>query len=75
MTQRVEASASRAVAITDNTDFAICDAIYVGVGGDITITFAAGTAVELVGVPDGSLLPVSATKTVGGASLVALYYA
>lgn len=74
MTQRISESFKRATAIVDNTAFAQCDAVYIGVGGSITVTMADGTTAAFVNVPNGSVLSVSATKTVGGTSLLALYY-
>jgi hypothetical protein len=55
----------RAFAITphNTTKFATrARAVYVGVGGDITIVPADGIAVLLVAVPQGTILPVECVR-------------
>jgi hypothetical protein len=73
--------ASNAVAVTtsDTVSFTAgeCRALYVGVGGNISVFLRNGTSVTFVGVPVGSVLPVSvlrvnATNTTAS-SIVALY--
>ena len=48
-------------AITNDTAFGQCRAIYVGVGGDITIT-CNGTDVLYKNAASGSIIPVQATQ-------------
>ncbi len=62
---KVNASASNLVVVTPSDTVPItCNAIYVGVGGDIAIkTTANATAVTLVGVPQGK---DQAVNIVGG---------
>ncbi len=37
-------------------------ALYVGTGGDLTVTMAGGTDVVFKNVPDGAFLPIAVTK-------------
>jgi nitrogen fixation protein len=37
-------------------------ALYVGTGGDITVTMASGQSVTFKNVPDGTFLPIAASK-------------
>jgi hypothetical protein len=39
-----------------------CDAIYVGVGGNVAVVTAKGTTVTFVGVPTGTILPQKCQK-------------
>lgn len=41
--------------------------VYVGSGGDLTVTMLGGGEVTLTGVPDASLLPIRVTKCSGDA--------
>src|SRR2546425_12943181 len=54
-------SYARAIAPSDGTPLSeVTRGIYVGTGGDVTVIFAGDTVpVTLVGVPGGSLLPIS----------------
>lgn len=73
--------ASNAVAVTtsDIVSFTAgeCRALYVGVAGNISIFQRNGTFVTFIGVPAGSILPVSAlrvnTTDTTATSIVALY--
>lgn len=55
------APAKSAFAITEaNADLSVYPrALYVGVAGNVTVMTLAGETVEFVGVPAGSILPVS----------------
>lgn len=79
------ANQAEAVTISDGATFAACRALYVGVGGDVSVQMAGpspadggtGAYVQFVGVPTGAILPVScievrATSTTAS-SLVRLY--
>lgn len=63
-------------AIVNNTAFGVCRAIYVGVGGDATITVD-GVDVLYKNLPSGALLPVQATQVKStnttATNMVALY--
>jgi hypothetical protein len=51
-------------------------ALYVGTGGDITVTMAAGTSVTFADVPSGVVLPIQVTHVTavsGAADILALY--
>lgn len=52
-------------------------AVYVGVGGDVEVTTAAGNDVTFADVPQGAVLPVRATHVLAtsttASSLVGLY--
>ena len=37
-------------------------ALYIGVGGDLTVTMAGGGDVEFKNVPSGTFLPIAVTK-------------
>lgn len=50
-----------AVTPSDSTEFAP-SAIYVGVGGNVTVRTLEGNTVEFVGVPAGACVPVLATQ-------------
>jgi len=72
-------AADDAVAITpsDTTYFAICRAIYVGVGGDVVVITAQDNAVTFKNAASGTVLPVNcqrvnATNTTA-TNLIALY--
>lgn len=78
-TQTHSSGACRAITPNDSTDFTlgVCRAIYVGVGGDISLVDLSGETVVFAGVIAGSILPVqtarvNATDTTAS-SLVALY--
>ena len=64
------------VAIVNNTAFGLCRAIYVGVGGDITIT-CNGLDVLYKNAASGSIIPIQATQVKASnttaSSLVALF--
>lgn len=48
---------------SNSTNFNIAArGVYVGVGGDITLVTPAGNAVLFVGVPQGSVLPVTCIR-------------
>lgn len=47
-------------------------AIYVGIGGDMTIELTAGGTVELQNVPTGSLIPVRAKKVLTATTATSL---
>ena len=63
-------------AIVNDTAFGQCRAIYVGVGGDITIS-CNGADVLYKNAPSGAILPVQATQVKASnttaTNLVALY--
>lgn len=61
MTDPIQAAA----AITNDTAFALCRAIYVGVGGDIVVKFANGSTATFKNVQTGELLVVQAIMVVG----------
>ena len=69
-------AASGHAAIVNNTAFSQCRAIYVGVGGDITLTMG-GTDVLYKNAVSGSILPVQATQVKStnttATNLIALY--
>lgn len=51
-------------------------ALYVGTGGDVTVTMAAGTSVTFADVPAGTILPIQVTHVTavsGAADILALY--
>lgn len=51
-------------------------ALWVGTGGDITVTMAGGTSVAFTNVPNGCLLPIQVshvTAVSGAANILALY--
>lgn len=50
-------------------------ALYVGVGGDVTVEFSDGSTVEFVGVPAGTVLPVAAVEVTAATAtdMVALF--
>ena len=76
---RLSQPVTRASAVTpnDSDDIETTRALYVGTGGDLTVTLADdGSAVTFSNLPDGSLLPfrVKAVKTASTASsIIALY--
>lgn len=43
-------------------------ALYVGTGGDITVTMASGQSVTFKNVPNGTFLPIAASKVTGVAN-------
>jgi hypothetical protein len=73
---------ARAVTKSDTTVVA-CRALYVGGAGNVTVLMegdaasgGSGTAVEFVGVPAGTVLPISCNKVMAATtatSIVALY--
>ena len=65
-----------AAAIVVATPYPAAKAIYVGVGGTVTVTMVTGNSVSFVGVVAGTTLPIATTNVssvVTAASLVALY--
>lgn len=68
--------ATAAIAITNDVDFLVCRAIYVGVGGHITAEVN-GVEVDFLNAQSGSIIPVRANKVVAATTtatdLVALY--
>ncbi len=53
------ASAGFAIVPNDNLDIAeTTRALYIGVGGNLTVTMASGQMLSFSSVPDGSLLPL-----------------
>jgi hypothetical protein len=61
------ATEAESVTISDGATFAACRALYVGVGGNVSVQMAGGSPngggtgayVQFVGVPTGAILPVS----------------
>lgn len=51
-------SSFQAVTPSD-TAFLTCSAIYVGAAGNLAVATETGTAVTLIGVPAGSILPIN----------------
>lgn len=53
-----------------------CRALYIGTGGDVTITMLGGSTVEFVNVASGTTLDVQATEVTavtGAGDILALY--
>lgn len=51
------------VVVVLDADIPSCRGLYVGVGGDVEVNFRNnGSAIVLVGVPTGSLLPIDVSK-------------
>lgn len=70
--------AKNGMAVVADADIPYCRGLYVGVGGDIEVNFRDhGSAIVLVGVPTGSLLPIDVSKVLSGnttaTNLVVLY--
>ena len=61
------ANEAATVTISDGATFAACRGLYVGVGGNLSVQMAGGSAgdggtgsyVQFVGVPTGAILPIS----------------
>jgi hypothetical protein len=62
---------------SDSTVIPLTDALYVGGGGDVAVTFENAATVTFVGVPTGTVLNVKVKKLLstgtGATSVVALY--
>ena len=64
------ANEAEAVTISDGATFAPCRALYVGVGGNVSVQMAGpsagqtgtGSYIQFVGVPTGAILPVSVVE-------------
>lgn len=66
------ANEAESVTISDGATFAACRALYVGVGGDVSVKMAGpspggqGTGVSgyvtFIGVPTGAILPISVVE-------------
>lgn len=66
------ANQAETVTISDGATFAACRALYVGVGGDVSVQMAGpspanggtgtGAYVTFIGVPTGAILPVSVVE-------------
>lgn len=62
---QLDSPAGNAAAITpsDSTDLpTVTRAIYVGTGGDLKVTMRGGQTVTFKAVPQGTLLPIRATR-------------
>ena len=70
-------SNAKALTASDTDTFDTAVMVYVGSGGNVAVTTAAGVSVTFVGVPTGSFVPVKVTavKSTGttASSLVAVY--
>lgn len=66
------ANEAESVTISDGATFAACRALYVGVGGNVSVQMAGpspggrgtgtGAYVQFVGVPTGAILPISVVE-------------
>lgn len=64
------ANEAATVTISDGATFAACRALYVGVGGNLSVQMAGpspggagvGSYVQFVGVPTGAVLPISVVE-------------
>jgi hypothetical protein len=70
------ASLVRAVTPSDTVEFSLCRALYVGVGGNVTV-LSDGVPVTFLNVPTGLVLPVETTQVratgTTATNIVALY--
>lgn len=57
-------SGASATQITNTEDRGCC--LYIGTGGDITVTMEGGNSVTFKNVPDGHFLPILVTHWTGG---------
>jgi len=66
-----------AVTPSDTIGFAECEALYIGVAGNVVAVTPGGTAVTFVGVAAGLILPIRAKRinatSTTATSIVALY--
>lgn len=57
------ARSAEAVTPSDSADLTnVSRALWVGTGGDLTVTMQDGTTIALLNVPDGSLLPICVSR-------------
>jgi hypothetical protein len=57
------ARSGEAVTPSDSADLTnVSRALWVGTGGDLTVTMQDGSTVALLNVPDGSLLPICVSR-------------
>lgn len=72
----IPASRAQAVVPSDSQGIEICRALYVGVGGNLSVQMADGGAAVFANVPAGSILPVQCSRvnaSTTASSILALY--
>lgn len=73
----IPASRAEAVVPSDTQGIEICRALYVGVGGNLSVQMADGGAAVFQNVPAGSFLPVQCSRvnaaSTTASSILALY--
>jgi hypothetical protein len=73
----VSAFNATAITLSDSTVLETTRALYIGVGGNLTVTMAYGNDVTFVGLAAGTILPIQVTKCLAtgstAASILALY--
>lgn len=58
----VSAHGAEAATLDDNAEIPVTRGLYIGTGGDISVTMADGQTLTFVSVPTGTILPIQVSK-------------